>query len=77
MKCLIIVGVGLLLLAACARAAFNARIAAQTTAARQRRAEFLGMMGLGLMQLGQPRTLGPAPRAPITCTQQGKFTTCY
>lgn len=44
---------------------------------RQRQSEHLGAMGLGLMQLGAPRTVGPAPRPSITCTQQGAFMHCF
>ncbi len=38
------------------RVALNAQMDVQAETVRQRRAEFLGRMGLGLMELGLPRT---------------------
>ena len=53
-----------------------ARANAEHGTVRATNARTLGTTGLGLMQLGAPRTLGNAPTKSLTCIQQGAFTTC-
>ena len=52
------------------------RVAA-SQALSQQQAESLRALGLGLIELGQPYTLGPAPGPRLTCIRQGAFVNCY